>query len=129
MILIDSSAWIEFLRGTDSEACRRVDSLLGEQIAVCDPVRMEVLAGARDETHLAFLHRLLARATTLPTTPAHYDQAAAIYRRGRTSGITVRRLTDCLIAAVAIDQEVALLHADRDFDAIASVEPRLIVAA
>lgn len=129
MILIDSSAWIEFLRGTDSDVCRRVDALLSEPIAICDPIRMEVLAGGRDENHLAFLRRLLARATTLPTTPAHYDQAAAIYRRGRMTGVTVRRLTDCLIAATAIDHEVALLHTDRDFDAIASVEPRLTLAA
>ncbi len=49
MILVDTSAWIEFLRDTGSTACNLVDGLLDEEIAVCDVVRMEVFAGARDE--------------------------------------------------------------------------------
>ena len=123
MILIDTSAWIEFLRDTGSPTCRRVDELLGEPIATCDPVRMEVLAGARDESHLTSLRRLLARTTLLPTTSSHFEQAASLYRRARVQGVTVRRLTDCLIAAVALDNDVAVLHADRDFDALARVTP------
>ena len=55
MILIDTSAWIEFLRDTGSPVCARVDELLADEIAVCDAVRMEVLAGARDESHLLCL--------------------------------------------------------------------------
>ena len=52
MILIDTSAWVEFLRDTGSAVCNRVDALLDDEIATCHPVRMEVLAGARDEQHL-----------------------------------------------------------------------------
>ena len=77
MILIDTSAWIEFLRDTGSATCNRVESLLASKIAICDAVRMEVLAGARDERHLHNLRRLLARATVVPTAPMHYDEAAA----------------------------------------------------
>ena len=58
MILIDTSAWIEFLRDTGSAICNRVEALLGSEIAICDAVRMEVLAGARDERHLVSLRRL-----------------------------------------------------------------------
>ena len=65
MILIDSSAWIEFLRGTGRPVCERVDAVLDADIAICDPVRMEILAGARSESHLRELRRLLARATVL----------------------------------------------------------------
>jgi len=119
MILIDSSAWVEFLRDTGSPACRRVDALLGEDIAVCDPIRMEVLAGARSEAHLKDLRALLARASVLPTESRHYEMASALYRNARSSGVTVRRLIHCLIAAVAIDHDVVLLHADRDFEGIA----------
>ena len=78
MILIDSSAWVEFLRDTGSPACRRVDALLGEDIAVCDPIRMEVLAGARSEAHLKDLRALLARASALPTESRHYEMASAL---------------------------------------------------
>lgn len=119
MILIDTSAWIEFLRGTGSEVCSQVDQLLDGRLATCDPVRMELLAGARDEQHLQALRRLLARATVLPTGPAEYEAAAALYRTCRRSGETVRRLIDCLIAAVAIRDNVRILHADADFDALA----------
>jgi predicted nucleic acid-binding protein len=119
VILIDTSAWIEFLRDTGSTACGRVDQLLGADIATCDAVRMEVLAGARDEHHLRDLRRLLARATVLPTVPGHYEHAAALYRTCRRNGETVRKLIGCLIAAVAIRADVPVLHADADFTTLA----------
>jgi predicted nucleic acid-binding protein len=119
MILVDTSAWVEFLRDTGSATCERVDHLLGKEIAVCDPIRMEVLAGARSEQHLRDLRGLLARATTLPTLPVHYEEAAALYRSCRQQGQTVRKLVDCLIAAIAIAADVPVLHADTDFDVLA----------
>ena len=60
MIVVDTSAWVEFLRDTGSDVCERVDEILGGDLATCDAIRMEVLAGARDERHLADLRRLLA---------------------------------------------------------------------
>ena len=119
MILIDTSAWVEFLRDTGSPVCDRVDALLGDDIAVSDAVRMEVLAGARDEQHLAALRGLLARASVVSTTPADYEDAAALYRSCRRGGETVRRILDCLIASVAIRAAVPVLHADADFDVLA----------
>ena len=119
MILVDTSAWIEFLRDTGSDVCVAVDRLLGTDLATCDAVSMELLAGARDERHLHQLRGLLARTTLLPTTPAEYDAAAAMYRSCRVHGETVRKLIDCLIAAVAVRHGVEILHADTDFIAIA----------
>ena len=119
MILIDTSAWIEFLRDTGSSICQRVDDLLAVEIATCDVVRMEVLAGARNEQHLQQLRRLLARASTLPTQSVDYDAAAALYRTCRRRGHTVRKLIDCLIAAVAIRGDVSILHMDADFEILA----------
>ena len=119
MILIDTSAWIEFLRDTGSPVCLLVNELLSEEIAICDAVRMEVLAGARDEFHLMDLRRLLARAVMLPTDPTDYENAAALYRRCRRQGETVRKLIDCLIASVAISAGASVLHQDADFDVLA----------
>ena len=116
MILIDTSAWIEFLRDTGSATCNRVEALLESEIAICDAIRMGVPAGARDERHLHNLRRLLARATVFPTGPRHYDDAAALYRLCRQEGETVRKLIDCLIGAVAIYADAAILHNDADFD-------------
>lgn len=119
MILIDSSAWVEFLRDTGSDVCRRVDALLSDDIATCEAVRMEVLAGARDEAHLNGLRRLLARASSVPILTMDYDDAAALYRTCRRHGETVRKLIDCLIAATAIRANLPVLHADSDFDVLA----------
>lgn len=119
MILIDTSAWIEFLRDTGSETCDRVTAALDSEIAVCDAIRMEVFAGARDERHLQYLRRLLARAVVLPTRPTHYDDAATLFRLCRQKGETVRKLIDCLIGAVAIRAGVSVLHHDVDFDVLA----------
>ena len=119
MILIDTSAWVEFLRDTGSAVCGRVDDALGGDIAVCDAIRMEVLAGARDERHLNVLRRLLARASVLPTGPAQYEAAASLFRRCRREGETVRRLLDCLIAAVAIHAAVPVLHREANLDVLA----------
>ncbi len=118
MILVDTSAWVEYLRDTGSPVCALVDAMLGNDLATCDPVRMEVLAGARSERHLADLRGLLARSSVLPTSPADYDQAAQLYRICRSRGETVRKMIDCLIAAVAIRADVPVLHADADFDVL-----------
>jgi len=118
VILVDTSAWVEFLRDTGSEVCVAVDQSLDEDIAICDAVSMEVLAGARNEAHLTQLRGLLGRATMLPTTPADYDIAASMYRSCRASGETVRKLIDCLIGAVALRAGAEVLHADIDFSAL-----------
>ena len=119
MILIDSSAWIEFLRGTASTVCDRVNDALDGEAVINDVVRMEVLAGARDDVQLANLRGLLARATVVPIETMHYEIAAALYRTCRRNGETVRRMTDCLIAATAIEAHLPVLHADADFDVLA----------
>ena len=82
---------------------------------------MEVLAGARDDEHLNLLRQLLSRATILPTEPIDYDAAATLYRAGRRQGKTIRKLIDCLIAAVAIRANVPILHLDADFDGLATI--------
>lgn len=123
MILIDTSAWVEFLRDTGSAVCSRVDALLDVDIAICHPVRMELLAGARDDHQLSDLRGLLARGSLLPTEPADYEDAAALYRACRRGGETVRKLIDCLISATAIRMSVPVLHADNDFEVLARHTP------
>ncbi len=134
MTLIDTSAWVEFFRATGSQTHRQLRRLLeaDRPIHTSEVVVMEVLAGGRDDTHVGHLRSLLSRCEFVATNGlADHEEAAAIFRRCRGNGETVRALTDCLIAAVAIRADLDLLHADRDFDAIARhtdlelfVEPR-----
>lgn len=124
-MLLDSSAWVEYLRATGSSTHLAVRSLLRSEahIATCDPVVMEILAGGRSESHTAELQRLLGRATLLSTRATDWLDAARIYRTGRRQGVTIRKLADCLIAAVAIRSGEPVLHHDADFDAIALISP------
>lgn len=122
MILLDSSAWVEYLRATGSPIHVRVRTGIEsqERLASTDPVVMEILAGARDVRDRDELRRLLYRCTMLPVEgPSDYEEAADLYRACRRHGVTPRKLTDCLIAAVAIRNDVPLLHTDSDFRAIA----------
>jgi predicted nucleic acid-binding protein len=131
VILVDTSAWIEYLRATGSRVHRRMRALLesDERLASTDVVVMEVLAGARDDSQLHRLRRLLFGCEFLPLAGlSDYEDAAALYRQCRRAGKTPRSVTDCLIAVVAIRTGAELLHADRDFDTIAGHAPLRIAS-
>ena len=122
MILADSSAWIEFQRATGSAVDRRLTAAVAsdEPLATTGIVVLEVLAGARDERQAGELRRLLARCRFLSLEePSDHEAAAGLYRACRREGTTIRRLPDCLIAAVSIRAGAAVLHHDSDFEALA----------
>jgi len=126
VILVDSSAWVEFLRATGSPSHLRLRSALqeGAGLAWTDVIAMEILAGARDDADRDRLRRLLYGLEFLAVEgPADYESAAELYRLCRGRGETPRKLTDCLIAAVAIRNDAELLCEDADFDAIARYVP------
>lgn len=130
MILVDTSAWIEFQRATGSAADRWLTAAIAAEapLATTGLVLLELLAGARDEQQARDLRRLLDRCRFLPLEePSDHEAAAALYRACRREGTTIRRLADCLIAAVAIRARVALLHRDADFDALARHAPLRLV--
>lgn len=124
MILADTSAWVEFDRGTGSAVDRRLTDLIASDgpVAVTEPVIMEVLAGARTDQRERNLRGLLLRFRLLAVDPASdFDAAARIYRRCRQQGVTPRGLLDCLIAAVAWRSDAALLAQDVDLRRVAEV--------
>ncbi len=126
MILVDSSAWVEFLRATGSSAHLRLRSRLqeGADLACTDVIVMEILAGARDDGDRDRLRRLLYGLEFVAVDgPADYEYAAELYRLCRSGGETPRKLTDCLIAAVTIRAGAQLLCEDADFLAIARHAP------
>jgi predicted nucleic acid-binding protein len=122
VILADTSAWVEYLRATGSPAHVRLRELIAGQgeLATTEVVVMELLAGAAAQAEVARLRRLLGRFELLPVEGlADYEAAADLYRRCRAGGEIVRKLTDCLIAAVAMRHGATLLHRDVDFEVIA----------
>jgi len=122
VIVADSSAWIEMLRATGSSAHRTLARLLRENapVATTEMVAGEILAGARDDLdHVRLRRELMATRFISLGGFAGFERAARLVRECRAVGITAA-LTDCLVAAPAIAAGAALLHADADFDQIAS---------
>ena len=127
VILADSSAWIEYLRATDSDVDRQLDALIAaddESLVTTEAVHLELLAGAQTDAEVLQLRHFLSRYDLVPLEGLpDYEDAAAIYRACRQQGETIRSRFDCLIAAVAIRVDAGVLHADRDFEAIARHTP------
>jgi predicted nucleic acid-binding protein len=124
MILVDTSAWVEFDRATESSTDRRLSELIAGEgpIAVTEPIIMEVVAGARDDVRERDLRRLLGRFHLLRCDPVvDFDGAARIYRRCRKEGVTPRGMIDCMIASVALRSDAVLLASDGDLERVARV--------
>jgi len=126
VILVDSSAWIEYLRGTGSEVNVRVRAYhdATNQLAITEVVVMELLAGVRDEQAERRVERIVGGINLLRTVGLEdCMEAARLYRQCRGNGETVRRMNDCLVAAVAIRNNVPVLHCDADFVVLARHTP------
>ena len=125
MILIDTSAWIEYLRATGSPAAVEVRRLLtdhADRVAMCEPVAIEILSGALDDEKYAMLEQLVNGLPSLTIDEAvDFRAAATIYRSARRGGRTVRSLNDCLIAALAMRHGARVIHRDADYEVIASM--------
>lgn len=128
MILVDTSAWIEFLRGTGSPADRRVAAIVGtDSYAVTDPVAAELLAGASGAEEVRRVRAVIDSGRFFPVRPLFdYEVAAELYRECRRAGATPRSLGDCLIAAVAIGNGLEVLAVDRDLEIIAEYSPLVL---
>jgi predicted nucleic acid-binding protein len=122
VILVDTSAWIELFRATGHPAHLTLRHHLQRRspLATTEPVIMELLAGARSSVERS---KLRARLIALPSLTVRglpdYESAAELYRVCRGRGATIRKLMDCLIAAVAIRETATVLHNDRDYEVLA----------
>jgi hypothetical protein len=124
VILVDTSAWVEYDRATESDVDLRLTHLIERRgpLAVSEPIVMEVVAGLRSDERESDLRRLLARFALLRFDPvADFDAAARIYRDCRRVGVTPRGMVDCMIASVARRYGATLLARDRDLEAVAEV--------
>lgn len=129
MILVDTSVWVEHLRSTQSRAHLQFRELMTSKpgsVAICEPIVMELLADPTDPFVVGKLEDQLGTLEDLSfENSSDFRSAAAIARDVRRSGHTVRAITDCLIAAVALRWEAPVWHCDEDFVRIAAVTPLL----
>ena len=117
MILVDTSVWIDLFNGKLGSNVTEEELL---NFVTCGPVVQEVLQGLSDDFEGEALRDAFLALPVLsdPLPLGLFLAAAAIYQEGRARGYTIRSSTDCLIAAIAIENKIAVWHQDRDFEAI-----------
>ena len=118
MILVDSSVWIDFFRGTVTPQTERLDALLGSELLVVgDLILAEVLQGFSSERDFNQARKLLTALDVVTLGgPEIAIQAARNFRTLRARGVTIRKTIDTLIATRCIESDYALLFSDRDFE-------------
>jgi hypothetical protein len=124
LILIDTSAFIEFLNKTGSPFDREIESLISnnEDIAIADIVLTEVLQGIKDEKdYVEVKQALLSFSVYSLKSIDSFIAAADLYRKCRKTGHTIRNTVDLLIAQIALENDLIILHNDRDFDKLANI--------
>ena len=118
MILVDSSVWIDYLRGTASPQAEKLDALLGTvPLAIGDLILTEVLQGCATDREFNAVKRTLSTLHTVNLGGLELAiEAAKNFRKLRALGFTVRKTIDTVIATRCIMDGLELLHSDRDFD-------------
>lgn len=125
MVLVDTSILIDFLSGVENSGTRAFQSILdsGTAYGITSFTYMEILQGVRTEREFEQVKRYLdtQKFYGFPDEKASFAEAARIYFLCRKRGITINSTIDCLIARAAIENDIFLLHNDKDFDNIAKV--------
>ena len=121
MILVDSSVWIDYFKGTTTAQTEKLDRLLGQEpLAIGDLILTEVLQGFSNERDFNLARKMLKSLTVVHVGGQEIAiQAAQNFRALRYAGVTVRKTIDTVIATRCIESGYDLLHNDRDFDPFA----------
>ena len=121
MVLVDTTVWIDFFadRSEPHVAALQKFIEIDEDLCLCGIILAEVLQGIRSDEDYIKTKDYLDDLIFLPMRQATFVRAAEVYRSLRKKGVTIRKPFDCMIASVAIEHDIPLLHNDRDFDYIA----------
>lgn len=132
MIVVDTSVWVDVLNDTPTPQAQRCVALIeaGEPVALTDIILTEILQGLRSDEEAELVERHL-RAFPILRLESMDDfvLAAELYRTARRAGVTMRRTLDCLIAVPCVRTGAPLLHADENFDRLATCTPLQVWAA
>lgn len=125
MILVDTSVLIDLFKGISNDPTDRMREVLTHDIpfGITSVIYQEVLQGAKSEKEYALLKEYLSCQRFFhPRDPLKtYGDAAQIYFNCRKKGIMIRSTIDCLIAQIALEQNLLILHNDKDFDDMAAI--------
>jgi hypothetical protein len=117
MVLVDTSVWIDFFSSKPHPHVKTLENLIfnREDLCLCGIVLTEVLQGIREDSEFQRTRDLLTNLILLPMAYSIFLRSAEIYRTLRKKGVTIKKPMDCMIAAVAIENDIPLLHNDKDF--------------
>lgn len=121
MILVDTSVWIDFFTGSDTPYRRILHKLIEkeEEICITEIILTEILQGIKEDTAYETTKSYLLEFPIIkPKGRETYISAAEIYRKCRKKGKTIRKTIDCIIAAIAQENNLTILHNDNDFEVI-----------
>lgn len=123
MVIVDTTAWIDYLNGVQTPQTDWLDVEVERQrLGLTDLILCEVLQGVRDDRQATETRRELVKFEIMTMGGIDLAVAAAEnYRKLRAQGRTVRKTVDCLIATFCLMNGHALLHNDRDFDSFEEV--------
>jgi predicted nucleic acid-binding protein len=121
MVIVDTSAWVEYFRGGLPHIVSKVDRCLEQDlVGIGDLVYCEVMQGirvARERTEVSALLLALPRFEMVGFGIA--EKSASNYRLLRSRGVTVRKTIDVLIGTFCAEHGLQLIHSDSDFDLMA----------
>jgi predicted nucleic acid-binding protein len=131
MVIVDTTVWIDYLRGTENAETRWLErELQNQRLGLTDLILCEVLQGIREQNVFARVRADLLKFKVFPTGGSELAIAAAQnYRELRQRGYTVHKTIDCLIATFCLQAKHELLHRDRDFECFEKVLGLRVVQA
>jgi predicted nucleic acid-binding protein len=122
MILVDTSVLIDYLKGVRDKSTARFHRVLDRAIpfGISDLIYLETLQGCRSDKEFRSLKRYLDTQVFYELKGGHesYAEAAKMSSRLRRKGLTIGSSIDCLVARIAIENNLYLLHNDSDYDRI-----------
>jgi predicted nucleic acid-binding protein len=131
MYLIDTSIWIDYLREQNTSSIKKLTKIFEEELpfGLTNIIYQEILQGAASEKDFKQLITYFgSQRFFYPKDGAlTYQAAAKLYFDYCRQGVTVRSTIACLIAQIAIENKLVLLHNDKDFIAISKIAPSLMV--
>jgi len=115
--MVDSSVWIDYFNGAETPATKKLDSLLGVQpVCTGDLILVEVLQGFRQDQDYQAAKTLLSALPVRSMLGVNMGlKSADNFRTLRKQGITIRKTIDAMIATYCIENNLPLLHSDKDF--------------
>jgi predicted nucleic acid-binding protein len=120
MVLVDTTVWIDYFASRSTIQAVTLEQLINDRkdLCICGIILTEVLQGIRKDSDFIKIHAIFNNLLFLPMPYAVFIRSAKIYRKLRRKGITIRKSLDCMIASVALENDIPLLHNDWDFKPI-----------